>query len=121
MQWVLRSIYSLCHAGACESSAIIRLQNCGIVYKSGAEYKLAYEKCIVLESLLGCARTQHALFSEFNIGAANELLFLNLCTSGELRATCLGSNAHTICGRTLKENNIIITCKQSFFSEEYRT
>lgn len=88
------------------------LQSQGLVYKNANDrYQLVHERRFVFVRLCHVAQANHALFSQYDIGGAEELHFSDCCRRGVINAVCLGS-CRTITGRIQQPNTLSITCSE---------
>ena len=95
-----------------ELGSLTALHHFGIVYPKNDKYNFVYGRKCMLEVLVNKAQTMYSLFSKYDIGGANELLFEQLCHIGAIKVTCFGDNCLTIKGRILKPDTIYITCSK---------
>ncbi len=88
----LKDLYSFCLSGGRrEAVDTFALLDFGMW---GTEFKLVYDKKLLLTQLL-TAKFNHSLFTQYDIGGANELLFHDLCERGGINATCFRDVSHT--------------------------
>lgn len=108
---VLQALYSFIHVqNKLPTSSSILLQSNGLlVVGQDGNFVLVHEKSYLFQHLCQVAQQNHQLFSQFDLGGAEELQFSDSCHQGQISAKCLGS-CFTITGRTKKERNLTITC-----------
>ncbi len=114
---ILRLLYSYLHASeSMEACYLLQLINSGLVYHKGvnpelasADCELVHERQFVFKQLCQTAESHRVLFSRYDLGGAQELLFSDCCQRGQISATCFGT-CRTISGRAVKPANLYITC-----------
>lgn len=106
-------LYSWLHVqGKMAQESINDLKSCGLVYKNANNcYQLVHERGFIFRRLCQEAEANHILFSQYDIGGAEELYFSDCCRRGVINAVCLGS-CRTITGRNPKCSTLSITCNK---------
>lgn len=110
---IFRLLYSWLHVQKqIGQESINDLQSYGLVYKNANNcYQLVHEKGFIFRRLCHVAKANRALFSQYDIGGAEELYFSDCCRRGVINAVCLGL-CHTIRGHSQQPSTLSITCNK---------
>ena len=112
-QEVLSSLYGFLHAGEqLPTPTLRRLCSAGFLVEQESSYELVHERSILLSMLREAAKKHFALFSQYDIGGAEELLFSDCCRRGPITVVCRGTKPYTIRGRKVQTSSITIKCDQ---------
>lgn len=111
---IFQLLYSFMHLGdQTKPCNLLDLQRSGLLFKDTNGWHLVHQRNIILDRLCQVARNNHALFSKYDVGGAEELLFSDCCRRGTISAVCRGT-PHTISGKNPKPVTLSIECNEFF-------
>jgi hypothetical protein len=116
---IFKLLYMFIHLeDGMQHSDKLDLLDCGLIFQKADRYQLVYQRDIVLSRLCQVARSHYNVFSVYDVGGAEELLFSDSCRRGEISAVCRGSPPRTITGRGYKDSTLRITCDSFLVQQE---